>query len=255
MGSNNIVEVNVGEVRVGDLLDIDGEVWRVDSIQNDNNGYGVWVTNTVSGSGRWVFSLTVCRIVAAIDNNKSGKKSVTYVGAIDYDGVEHYMADVYFVTREMWMKWLEDDKPEMIGSILANNVTGPGWYYLAGSTYDEGYDVWRSAAKPILKQGEFIGHSIRELDVLSDVKFLVLYDDCPIFVTQVADKIIRAELVKALSAGRYQVPACANGDSVVLSYKFNSVEQQVAIMQKDSANPANEFEFECWDDAVLRHVR
>lgn len=225
--SINYESVSLDKVNVGDIIHYESKNWIVEKIKNDSLGLGIWVNCTQNGDCKWIFDSPVLR--ASVKD-----VTVVYSGAIDMTGVEHWNVDVYYISVDMWKDWIASGKPQYIGSILSNNVDGPGYYYLAGSTYENGYDVWLPAAKPITRHGQYIGQHIPELDVLTDVKLVLVKGEDVVLKVDIAESIVKADLIKGLRGGKYYTPECPEGYKLQLSYGFNGEQHCVDVTSKES---------------------
>lgn len=158
-GETSMKLTPIREIKVGEVLSVDGTLWYVRKAEDTSDGYGIWADGK-EGGGRWLFGdayLVVSRgrQVPAIEYQVPVDFKIESV--IGEDGIERNLVSVYYVTQEMWDKYDKENAPGMIGSIYGDGVTGPGYYYLAGSDPYTGYDVWRKVVRVLRKHGELIG--------------------------------------------------------------------------------------------------
>lgn len=246
------------DIKVGDTVSIIEnnvkQTWTVKKVKEDANGLGLWAEN-IRGDGRWLFD---SKYLVVPNQQKEYIKEIARraQSVIDSDGVEHKGVMTVVISKQDWDEWVEAGRPEMICGVYAKSIVGPGVYFLYGSDYVTGYDVWKPVAKLCSKHGECImtREHVRETDILKDVAFIVYKNGAIAEDITLTKEIRRNDLNILFKSGVVIPPECGAGYEVVLYYTCTDKSYIVSISNTTSDVDSEWYCFRIHDKLVSSSI-
>lgn len=177
-------------------------------------------------------------VLSDIHDNVERSRVDNCKSVIDMDGIEHSSPTCVYISADDWRKWVADGRPEYICAILSKDIIGPGTYYLAGSDFMTGFDIWKLVVRCCEVFGEYVGNNtpIPELNTLFNVEWIMKDEDGSVdgWSGSISRRIKRLELITKMRSGDMYVPPCTDGKSLYLTYRNGGKAIDILVDDKTS---------------------